>query len=564
MQLSDKQLNNLDKTALIIIVSSLQDQLQVLQSQLDHTHMQLDQANAKLSDNNRQIELLTEQIRLMNQRVFGRKTESATSRQIDGQLSLFDTPQFEAFNEAEYLKKDQLKEPEITEVIIPTYRRKKALGKREADLAGLPARIMHHKLSEEELAQKFPDGYKELPEEVYKRLHIIPETFIVDEHHVHIYASKKNDGTIVKAKRPKDLFRNSIATPSLVASIINGKYTNAIPLERQARAHKDNGIALSTNTMANWVIKSSDEYLSLIYDRLHELIYDSKVIHADETPTKVMRIENTKIKNGKKTYMWVYRNRPLRGTHPIVLFDWQPSRRADHPREFLRDFSGIVITDGYQVYHKLGRERQDLTVAGCWVHARRPFAEFIKAVDEETASKTVARQAYDMITEIMHIDNTLDDLSTADRKKQRRLLLSGKVDAYFAWVKESYSRLLRNSKIGKALAYSINQEVYLRVFLSDGNVPMDNNYAEQAIRPFTIGRKNFVLIESSNGAKASAILYSLVETAKANMVNTYEYFNLLLTEIPKHMDDKDLKFIDELLPWSPRIQQECPIRFKKS
>ena len=564
MQLSDKQLNNLDKTALIIIVSSLQDQLQVLQSQLDHTHTQLDQANAKLSDNNRQIELLTEQIRLMNQRVFGRKTESATSRQIDGQLSLFDTPQFEAFNEAEYLKKDQLKEPEITEVIIPTYRRKKALGKREADLAGLPARIMHHKLSEEELAQKFPDGYKELPEEVYKRLHIIPETFIVDEHHVHIYASKKNDGTIVKAKRPKDLFRNSIATPSLVASIINGKYINAIPLERQARAHKDNGIALSTNTMANWVIKSSDEYLSLIYDRLHELIYDSKVIHADETPTKVMRIENTKIKNGKKTYMWVYRNRPLRGTHPIVLFDWQPSRRADHPREFLRDFSGIVITDGYQVYHKLGRERQDLTVAGCWVHARRPFAEFIKAVDEETASKTVARQAYDMITEIMHIDNTLDDLSAADRKKQRRLLLSGKVDAYFAWVKESYSRLLRNSKIGKALAYSINQEVYLRVFLSDGNVPMDNNYAEQAIRPFTIGRKNFVLIESSNGAKASAILYSLVETAKANMVNTYEYFNLLLTEIPKHMDDKDLKFIDELLPWSPRIQKECPIRFKKS
>ena len=564
MQLSDKQLNNLDKTALIIIVSSLQDQLQVLQSQLDHTHTQLDQANAKLSDNNRQIELLTEQIRLMNQRVFGRKTESATSRQIDGQLSLFDTPQFEAFNEAEYLKKDQLKEPEITEVIIPTYRRKKTLGKREADLAGLPARIMHHKLSEEELAQKFPDGYKELPEEVYKRLHIIPETFIVDEHHVHIYASKKNDGTIVKAKRPKDLFRNSIATPSLVASIINGKYTNAMPLERQARAHKDNGIALSTNTMANWVIKSSDEYLSLIYDRLHELIYDSKVIHADETPTKVMRIENTKIKNGKKTYMWVYRNRPLRGTHPIVLFDWQPSRRADHPREFLRDFSGIVITDGYQVYHKLGRERQDLTVAGCWVHARRPFAEFIKAVDEETASKTVARQAYDMITEIMHIDNTLDDLSAADRKKQRRLLLSGKVDAYFAWVKESYSRLLRNSKIGKALAYSINQEVYLRVFLSDGNVPMDNNYAEQAIRPFTIGRKNFVLIESSNGAKASAILYSLVETAKANMVNTYEYFNLLLTEIPKHMDDKDLKFIDELLPWSPRIQQECPIRFKKS
>ena len=118
--------------------------------------------------------------------------------------------------------------------------------------------------------------------------------------------------------------------------------------------------------------------------------------------------------------------------------------------------------------------------------------------------------------------------------------------------------------IGKALAYSIHQEDYLRVFLSDGNIPMDNNYAEQAIRPFTIGRKNFVLIESSRGANASAILYSLVETAKANNLNTFEYFNLLLTEIPKHMDDKNLRFLDDLLPWSTRVQNECPSRYKKS
>ena len=171
IQLSDEQLNNLGKEALIVIVSSLQDQLLALQSQLDH-------ANAQLSDNNRQIELLTEQIRLMNQRFFDRKSESAVS-EVDGQLSLFDS-----FNEVEYLIQDPLKEPEITEVIIPSYRRKKAVGKRESNLAGLPARIIEHTLSDEELAAKFPDGYKELPEEVYKRLHIIPETFIVDEHNL--------------------------------------------------------------------------------------------------------------------------------------------------------------------------------------------------------------------------------------------------------------------------------------------------------------------------------------------------------------------------------------------
>ena len=551
IQLSDEQLQNLGKEALIIIVSSLQDQLHSLQSQLDH-------ANAQLSDTNRQIELLTEQIRIMNQRHFGRKSEANLS-EIDGQISLF-----ASFNEAEYLKQDSTKEPKIEEVVISSYRRSKAKGKREADLEGLPARIFEHKLSEEELTRKFPDGYKELPQEVYKRLHIIPETFIVDEHHVHVYASKSNDGTILKAPRPKDLFRNSIATPALVASIINGKYTNALPLERQAKAYKMNGINLATNTMANWVIKSADMYLSLIYDRIHELIYDSKVIHADETPVKVMRIDNAKIKNGKKTYMWVYRNRPLRGTHPIVLYDWQDSRRSDHPREFLKTFSGTVVTDGYQVYHKLGKERDDLKVAGCWIHARRPFADFIKSVGLTAAKGSVAQEAYDKITEMLRIDNTFDDLSASDRKKQRQLVLSEKVDAYFAWVKQKYTQVTQNSTIGKALAYNLNQEQYLRVFLTNGNIPMDNNYAEQAIRPFTLGRKNFVLIESSNGAKASAILYSLVETAKANGLNTFEYFNLLLTEIPQHMDDSNLSFLDDLLPWSSRVQKACPSKYKKS
>ena len=169
-----------------------------------------------------------------------------------------------------------------------------------------------------------------------------------------------------------------------------------------------------------------------------------------------------------------------------------------------------------------------------------------------------------MITDILQKDNEFDDLPIANRKKQRQATLQEKVDAYFEWVKLKYSQVTHNSVIGKALAYSINQEDYLRTFLSDGKVPMDNNYAEQAIRPFTIARKNFVLMESSNGAQASAILFSLAETAKANGLNTYEYFELLLTEIPKHMDDKTLKFLDSLLPWSKDVQSKCPSRLKKS
>lgn len=550
IQLSEEQLNNLGKEALVIIASSLQDQLIAMQKQLET-------ANTQLADQSRQLEIFAEQLRIMNQRQFGKRSEAVS--EIDGQLSLFDT-----FNEVEATQDPSAPEPEITEVIISSYKRSKRKGKREADLDGLPARVIQHKLTEEELAQKFPNGYKELPEEVYKRLHIIPETFIVDEHHVHVYVSKDNSGKIIKAKRPADLLRNSIATPALVASIINGKYVNALPLERQSRAYRDNGINLATNTMANWVIKCSEKYLSLIYDRLHERIYDSEVIHADESPTKCMRIDNAKIKNGKKTYMWVYRNNPHCSKHPIVLYDWQPSRRADHPREFLKSFSGTVVTDGYQVYHKLGKEREDLKISGCWIHARRPYAEFIKSVGASAAKGSIAAEAYSMITEMMHLDNGFDDLSNRDRKKQRQLVLQDKVDAYFEWVKLKYSQVTHNSVIGRALAYSINQEEYLRMFLTDGRIPMDNNYAEQAIRPFTIARKNFVLMESDNGAKASAMIFSIAETAKANSINTYDYFELLLSEIPKHQDDKDLKFLDDLLPWSRKVQKKCPSRFKKS
>ena len=156
-----------------------------------------------------------------------------------------------------------------------------------------------------------------------------------------------------------------------------------------------------------------------------------------------------------------------------------------------------------------------------------------------------------MITEMIHIDNRFDDLPTFDQLKQRQLILTEKDDAYFTWVKLKYTQVTHNSTIGKALAYSIHQESHLRTFLNDGDVPTDNKYAEQAIHPFD--RKNFILIETSNGARASAMIYSIVETAKANYLNVYQYFESLLTEIPKHMNGTDLKFIDELLPWAPRV-----------
>ena len=228
-KLSKEELNKMDKNVLITIIGVLQAQLGAISSQLN---------------------FLTEQIALMNQRSFGRKTEQLDQMH---QMTLF-----EVFNEPEVLSDDST-EPEISEIIISSHTRKKKTT-REENLEGLPARIFEHTLSDEELRKRFPDGYKELPNEVYKRLSIIPQTFIVDEHHVHVYASKNNDDTIVRAPLPADVFRNSIATPSLVAAIITGKYANHLPLDRQSRCYKDNGVKLETNTLANWMKLASEQH----------------------------------------------------------------------------------------------------------------------------------------------------------------------------------------------------------------------------------------------------------------------------------------------------------------
>ncbi len=342
-KLTPEQLDRMDKHVLITIIGSLQSQLKSISSQLD---------------------FLTEQIALMNQRSFGRKTEKTD--QIPHQMTLDELYHDNIFNEPEVLS-DNSPEPKVNEVIISSYTRKPAAS-REEKLKGLPARVFEHTIDKDKLAALFPDGYKELPIETYKRLFMIPQTFIVDEHHVHVYASKKNDGSIVRADRPVDLFRNSIATPALVAGLMAGKYVNHLPLERQSTYFRNFGVKLETNTLANWMINSVDKYLFAVYDELHKYLYDSHVIHADETPFKVIRDGRNTTTN---SYMWVYRNGSCSDNTPVILYDYQPTRKTDHPEEFLKDYSGILVTDGYQVYHSLEKKRDNLKVAGCWAHYPR-------------------------------------------------------------------------------------------------------------------------------------------------------------------------------------------------
>ena len=541
IQLSDEQLNNLGKEALIVIASSLQDQLLALQSQLDH-------ANAQLSHNNRQIELLTEQIRIMNQRFFGRKSEASVS-EVDGQISLFDS-----FNEVKYLNQNSSKEPEITEVIIPSYHRKKSVGKRDADLSGLPARIIEHTLSAEELATSFPDGYKELPEEVYKRLHIIPETFIVDEHHVHVYASKSNDGTILKAPRPKDLFRNSIATPALVASIINGKYTNALPLERQAKTFKTNGIQLSTNTMANWVIRNSEAFFLPMYEYFHRKLLERGFAMADETPLQVLHEPERRAQT--KSYMWLFRSGEDGGP-PIIIYKYSETRAGDNAVDFLHGFKGYLMCDGYSGYNKV----PDVKRTACWAHIRRYLTDAIpkgKALDYTQPS--VQGMLY--INQLFHLEDVIrSKYSSFDAIKKARLEKEKPVvEGFLSWLDQQSPT--RGSRMDKAVTYIQNRRSYLSTYLEDGRCSFSNNLSENAIRPFTVGRKNWLFCDTPNGAQASAIVYTMVEMAKANGVNVYHYLTYLLEKLPDdRMSDDELEL---LAPWNETVKAEIERRANES
>ena len=255
--------------------------------------------------------------------------------------------------------------------------------------------------------------------------------------------------------------------------------------------------------------------------------------------------------------MWVYRTGVMYTGQQIVLYEYQKTRNASHPREFLKGFSGICVTDGYQVYHTIEKEREDLKIAGCWSHARRRFDEAVKALPKGKQKDSRANLALSMIQAVYREEKQLKDLSAEERRARRQLNVRPLVEAYFVWAKENMPKVPQKSKTWEGFQYSINQEKYLKVFLEDGEVPMDNNAAEQSIRGFCIGKKNWVMIDTVAGAKSSAVIYSIAETAKANNLKPYDYFKHLLNEIPKHLEDTDRAFLEDLLPWSSNLPADC-------
>ena len=461
------------------------------------------------------------------------------------------------FNEAEAQFNEEEKEPEIEDAVVTHSKRPR--GKLLEDLKGLPTRKEMHELSEKELRDIFGEnGWKRLPDEVSWSLEYHPSVKEAVEHHTAVYAAKHDD-RIVRAQRPANLLAHSIATPSLVAAIMNAKYTNAIPLYRLRQEFERGGVNISVPTMANWVIRCTERYFQPVYDRLHEELCKLHVVQADETPCQVN-------KDGRpanaKSYMFVYCSGEKYAKPRIVLYDYQKTRNASHPDEFLKGFSGILVSDAYSGYHALDKRRDDIRVAHCWAHARRDLTDAIKLLkkggpSKQRIKKTIAYQALERIGTMYALEDERKNLTPEERLSRRQKHMKPLVEAYFAWVKSIDRDTVVSEKTKDGLQYSINQEKYLRTFLEDGEVPIDNSASERAIRPFCFGRSNWHVIDSIKGAQASAVVYSIVETAKANDLRPYEYLKHLLSVMTEHIYDTDTAYLDGLMPWSENLPEVC-------
>ena len=528
---TESQLNNMSKDEMKIVILSLQTQLNTL---------------------NTNMEILIEQLRIANQQRFGRHTETLSS--IDGQIGFF--------NDVEAVYDENAEEPSIDEV-TERKKKKKVKGQRNINLAGFEEKEILHTLDNNKLDAFFGEGnWRRLPSEVYKRLACIPTQWIVEVHNVDVVVGTDGDhqDEFVRGDRPKDLLRNSILTPSLAAALINAKYVNSMPLDRMEKEFDRNEINISKQTMSNWLMLLSEKYFTAVCERIKSELLAYHVNQSDETPVQVLHKDG---KPGGKSYMWVHRSGEFYRDKQIVLFEYQPGRAHKFPLEFYKDYKGILVTDGLSQYHLVDKKLDGVDNSNCWVHARRFFADAVKAAsrgDPASAKRSIAYQALLRISSIYKIEESLKDLTPDERLRVRIKSIKPLVDEYFTWIKEQASQALPKGKTAEGITYCINQEQYLRVFLKDGEVPVDNSASERALRTFCIGRNNWKFCNTERGAQASANIYSISETAKLNNLKPLKYFEYILTQLPYRCDadgNIDPNQLDDLMPWSDKIPEDC-------
>ncbi|MCW3491714.1 IS66 family transposase [Dethiobacter alkaliphilus] len=494
---------------------------------------QVVELNAKLS-------WYEEQYRLSQQRRFGSSSEQTHPQQLN------------IFNETEVEAAPGKTEPTIEKV---TERLKKQTGKREAQLEDLPVETIEHTLPEaEQVCACCGDDLHEMSTEVRQEIKVIPAQVSVVKHVRHVYACRRceregTESTIVTAPMPAPPLPGSIASPSAMSYIMTQKYVDGLPLYRQEQQLARHGIDLSRQTMANWMVQGAERWLHPFYERMHEHLLQQDILHADETTLQVLQEPGRSAQS--TSYMWLYRTG--REGPAIVLYDYQTTRASKHPRQFLSGFKGYMHVDGYAGYNGMS----GVTLVGCLAHARRKFDEALKALPAEQRKAPVAAQeGLDFCNQLFAIERELQDATPEERYKSRLEHSRPVLEAFSSWLKYQTPRVLPKSALGQAIAYCRNQWDKLSAFLKDGRLELDNNRGERSIKPFVIGRKNWLFSNTPKGAKASATIYSIIESAKVNGLNPYSYLVYLFEKLP-NINITDPHALDELMPWSDSLPDTC-------
>jgi len=497
--------------------------------------MVLDQQTT-IDEQAERIALLEEWKRLITSQRFAPKSEKVPPEQ--GRL----------FNEAEALAAaphDDEGEDEDDIVEVPAHRRRKA-GRRPLP-DHLPVREVLHDLAEEEKVCPHDASHRlaEIGRETSDQLEFIPARVEIVRHVRPKYACPACKEGVRIAPMPKLAVPKSIATPSLLAQVATSKYVDALPLYRQEKIFARLGIDLSRATLAHWMVRMGDLVEPLV-DRILAEIRSGALVQADETPFQVLKEPGKRAQS--QSYLWALRGGPP--AHPLIYYEYDPSRSGEVPKRLLRGYQGFLQTDGYEGYTAIGQE-PGIVHVGCWAHTRRKYDEALrgqprgKKAGKKQAKVSTARQALTMIQALYRIERSLRDVSAEERHTARLERSQPALGKLRAWLDASRDRVPPQSLTGKAMHYMDRQWPKLVRFLEDGRIPLDTNLVENAIRPFVVGRKNWLFADTQAGARSSARLYGLIETAKANGIEPWAYLRLVFDQMPRVTLPEE---VDALLP----------------
>ena len=486
---------------------------------------------------------LMEQFKLLRNNKYGKSREAVENTNTD-QICLF--------NEAEAAANLLAPEPELSEV--KAHYRKKTRLTTDKLPKDLPVEIIEHELPLEDRSCK-ECGYAlhAMGKETREELKIIPAKAVILRHIRYTYACRNCEANshsvpVVKAEMPEPVIKGGFASADTIAHIAVQKYMMASPLYRQEDEWKQSGILLSRQTMSNWLIKASEDWLSAAYEELKSSLCKHEVLHADETTLRVLKEPGKTA--GSKCYMWLYRTSG-EAKNQIVLYDYQRDRKAIHAEEFLKGFKGYLHTDGYEGYHKLPEE---ISVVGCLAHLRRKFFDAMKTLPKDKAKSSNAAKGVAYCDKLFHLEKQFASLSPEDRLKERTILSEPIFSEFYRWI-ESLPALPK-TLLGQAVHYALSQREYLKRYLTDGRLEISNNRAERSIKPFVIGRKNWLFSNTPGGANSSAVYYSLIVTAKENGLNPFEYLRWILINMPNLGRPGYVNRVADLLPGSNAIPKD--------